>query len=243
MSGRVVAITQARMTSSRLPGKILMEVEGRSLLEYHLLRLATARHIDDIYVATTVNAVDDAVVDLCKTLNIKYFRGSEDNVLERYVLCAREAGAETVIRLTSDCPLIDPGLVEKTVELYQSRPEIDYAAPDEDAFPRGLGGEVFSITALEAAYQKAFMDHHSEHVTSYIYGHPEDFGLAIYRATKKYGAYRFCVDEPADFDLIEKILHHFRTNPFEFTMEDVVDFMDENPQLAKINSGVVQKQL
>lgn len=241
MSGPVVAITQARMTSSRLSGKILMEVEGRSLLEYHLSRLAYARHIDDIYVATTVNAADDPVVDLCKSMNIKYFRGSEDNVLERYVLCARQAGAGTVIRLTSDCPLIDPGLVEKIIELYQSRPEIDYAALDEDGFPRGLGGEVFSISALEEAYKKAFMDHHLEHVTSYIYDHPEDFVLATYETTRKYEAYRFCVDEPADFELVEKILHHFRSNPLEFTMEDVVDFMDKNPALAEINSGVVQK--
>lgn len=239
----VIAITQARMTSSRLPGKILREVDGRSLLEYHLLRLARTNGLDDIYVATTTNSADDPIVDLCNSLNIKYFRGSEDNVLERFALCAKEAGAKTVIRLTSDCPLIDPVLVGKVIDLYQARPEIDHITLDLTCFPRGFDCEVFTREALEQAYQKAFDPHHREHVTSYIYGHPEDFTLASYNEPIKYGSYRFCVDEEDDFKLVEKILHHFRDNPFEFTLQDVVDLMTENPELAKINSGVVQKHL
>src|SRR6185437_12951462 len=160
----VICITQARLGSTRLPGKVLMPIIGRPLLAWHLSRLGRAKAIDQVIVATTVLPQDDAIVELCRGLGIPVFRGSQEDVLERYLGAAARAGAATIVRVTSDCPLIDPGVVDELVAAYHARrPAIDYATLDRADFPRGLDADVFSRAALEEAGRDAHAPAEREH--------------------------------------------------------------------------------
>ena len=245
-SSRVICVSQARMTSTRLPGKVLREVLGRPLLYYHLSRLQRARHIDRLVVATTVNATDDPIEEFCDRMGVAVFRGDEQDVLSRYVgaVEAFGEGAETVVRVTSDCPLIDPGIVDAAIELYcEGQPELDYMAVDNSRYPRGLDAEVFRRSALMAAAREGVAGAEREHVTPFIYRRPERFNCAKYPAPGDFGHHRWCVDEPADFELIGRMIEALVPEKPEFNWHDCLAVLAENPEWAEINAGVEQKHL
>lgn len=241
---KTVIISQARMTSTRLPGKVLKEVLGKPLLAYHIERLQKTKKADAVIVATTVNATDEPIVELCGRLNITCFRGSEDDVLSRYYHAAYEAQADIVVRVTSDCPLIDPVVVDKVIDTFTACDECNYASNTlVRTYPRGMDTEVFSFVALEQAFKEAAALPEREHVTPYIYNHPEIYRLknVLYRQDES--RHRWTVDTDHDFVLIEKIIKELYPNKPDFALEDVLALFDRHPDWYYINAHVEQKKV
>ncbi len=240
-SPRVVVIVQARMTSTRLPGKVMMEVLGKPLLGYELERVARAEKVSRIAVATTTNATDDIVARYVESLGYGVWRGPEDDVLERCHAAAEAFEAEIVVRLTADCPLIDPVVVDRVIDALGDN---DYASNtlERRTFPRGLDTEAFTRGALEKAWAEAVLPPEREHVTPYLYSHPELFRLKGVFNETDLSHHRWTVDTVEDFALIRSILEGiYPFNPI-FLLKDIVNFMDDNPVLFKVNSHIRQKK-
>ncbi len=242
---RTVIISQARMTSTRLPGKVLKEVLGKPLLEYHIERLLRVRLADELVVATTTNDTDQPIVELCERLGVAYYRGSEEDVLSRYYEAAAHFGADVVVRVTSDCPLIDPGVVDEAISLYvKNRDKYDYVSNAlQRTYPRGLDTEVFSMAVLEKAYKEAREQPEREHVTPYVYRHPELFRLANCSGAQDYSQHRWTVDTPEDFELIRLILEELYPVNERFTWLDVLELLSKHSEWVEINAGVEQKEV
>lgn len=242
---RVVIIVQARMGSSRFPGKVLKKVLDKPLLEYQLERLRRVRLAHDIVIATTTDPKDDAIVTACQIWGVHVYRGSEEDVLSRYYETARLHHADVVVRITADCPLIDPRVVDDVIRRYLEQAElVDYVSNTlQRSYPRGMDTEAFSFEVLEEAYFEASQAPEREHVTPFIYRHPERYRLAnvIYASDQSH--HRWTVDTPEDFQLIERILQSiYPKNPY-FTLEDVLDLLTDHPEWIKINSHIQQKEL
>ncbi|MFQ5736335.1 MAG: cytidylyltransferase domain-containing protein [Thermodesulfobacteriota bacterium] len=241
---KTVVIVQARMTSTRLPGKVMKEVLGRPLLSYQIERLRRITSPCELVVATTTNEADEPIAGLCAGLSVPVFRGPEDDVLSRYYHAAHEHGAGTVVRLTSDCPLIDPAIVDRAIAFYAvHNAGYDYVSNClKRTYPRGMDTEVFSFGALETAFKEASEAHHREHVTSYIYAHPERFRLANVACAQDLSRHRWTVDTPEDLRLIRRIIEALYPAMPEFTMEDVLGLFERDEKLFLVNAHVEQKK-
>ena len=242
---KIVAIIQARMGSTRLPGKILKTVMNKTLLEYQLERVQQSVLIDEIVVATTEKNSDNVIVELCEQLGVNVYRGAECDVLSRYYEAAIEFKADVIVRLTSDCPLIDPIIIDQVIQLHlDQKTGIDYTSNTlARSFPRGLDTEVFSFKALEKAHENASLDSDREHVTAYLYTNRNQFQLANLKSIKNLGNHRWTVDMEEDFELIKRIIEALYPDYPQFSMQDVVDLLDENPTWLKINAHIEQKKL
>jgi spore coat polysaccharide biosynthesis protein SpsF len=232
-------ITQARMTSTRLPGKVLKTVLGKTLLEHHIERLRRAK-VDEVVVATTTNAEDEPVVALCRKLSVPYFRGSELDVLGRYAGAAKQRGLDLVVRVTSDCPLIDPLVIDRVIALRSDK--YDYASNTiTRSYPRGMDTEVFSGEMLAQAAAEAKEGYEREHVTPFFYKRPERFriGQDVYPTDES--AHRWTVDTPEDFLLIEKLLTGLYPEKPDFSLEDALALIGRHPGWSRLNAGVEQK--
>lgn len=242
---KVVAIIQARMTSTRLPGKVLKTVLEKPLLEYQLERVSSSKLIDEIVVATTINKSDDPIIKLCNKLGVLTYRGSEEDVLSRYYEAAKQFNADVIVRLTSDCPLIDPEIIDQVIKLYITQKDVlDYVSNTLiRTYPRGLDTEVFSFRALQVTYEKARLKSEREHVTAYIYKNPDKFQLKNLSYVRDLSKHRWTVDTKEDFELIKQILESLYTNNQMFTMKDVLCLLDKNPSLFYLNAHIEQKKL
>jgi spore coat polysaccharide biosynthesis protein SpsF len=240
---RTVAIVQARMGSSRLPGKSLMPVAGQPMLFHVLQRLGASRKLDDIVVATSNVPRDQVIVDLAREAGVETFSGSETDVLDRYYGAAKAFGAGIVVRVTGDCPLIDPVIVDEVVSLLLESSK-DYCVTS--GFPRGLDTEAFLFSALERAWREARRDYEREHVTPYIYRHREKFSVREFDALAPLHRpeLRLCVDTEEDLALIRKIFARLYVPPGRlFATEEVIALLDSEPRLRRINAHVAQKTL
>lgn len=240
----VVAIIQARMTSTRLPGKVLREVLGKPLLEYQVERLRRCRHLDELVVATTRNAADDPIVALCERLAVPTHRGSEHDVLERYFDAATRFQADPVVRLTSDCPIIDPAVVDRVVSFYLEHPgQYDHVSNAiVRTYPRGMDTEVFSYAALQLAHGEARLPPQREHVTPFLHRQPNRFRLGHVTYGQDESRHRWTVDTEEDLDLITRLISAlYPANP-NFTMEDCLDLLQQHPEWSLINAAVEQKK-
>lgn len=240
---KVVLIIQARMTSTRLPGKVMKEVLGIPLLEYQIRRLKRSKLVNKIIVATTINKTDQPIIDLCDRLSISTYRGSEDNVLSRYYESAVENKANIVVRITSDCPLIDPLIVDQIVDCYiRNRDKYDYVSNTiKRTFPRGMDVEVFSFFALEKAYKEATKEYEKEHVTPHIYKNTNKFKVLGYECDEDHSIHRWTVDTSQDFELVKKIIESLYPDNPEFGIMNILDLFKSQPELLSINSHVKQK--
>jgi spore coat polysaccharide biosynthesis protein SpsF len=238
---KVVAIVQARMGSTRLPGKVLMDVAGKTMLARVVERLRLANLINEVLIATTDNAPDDAVVKECKACSVPVFRGDEKDVLDRYFRAAQLSNAQVIVRITSDCPLIDPEITNKTIAAFlEASP--DYAANTlTRTYPRGLDTEVLSFGALSKAWQLARQRYEREHVTPYIFEHPADFKLLPVTGEADFSSHRWTVDTPEDLELIRTIYSRFDGQSFGW--RDVLGLVDREPELIELNRSVEQKAL
>lgn len=236
-------IVQARMSSTRLPGKILLPIMGRPLLEYQFERLRRVRTADKIIIATTENPVDQVIVDWACKHGVDYFRGSESDVLSRYYHAARDAGASTVVRCNSDCPLIDPDVIDLITTSYQEQRHLyDYVSNIlQPTYPTGMHTEVFSFESLEKAHFNAHEPLDREHVTPYIYHRPNTFRLKNIALDQDLSWHRWTIDHPEDFDFISRIYNAlYPTNPL-FVMADVLEILQQHPEWLRIN-GHIHKQ-
>ncbi len=238
---RILCISQARMSSTRLPGKVMEPLAGRPLLQFHLERLQKCRLIDTLVVATTQENEDDRIVELCDTLGVASFRGSRDDVLGRFSECHDRFGGDVIVRVTSDCPLIDPVLSDTVIEWFLTGPEQpDLANLDLSRFPRGLDTEVFRSEDLKTAASSATDPFAREHVTTYLYSDPERYKVALFTSPIS-APYRWCVDEAADLALVRGIVEGVGNAEMDFSWLDCLRFVEANPALADINRHVSQK--
>lgn len=242
---KVVAIIQARMGSTRLPGKIMKEVLEKPLLEYQIERVRRSKLIDEIVIATTTKDTEQPIIDLCERLAISFYRGSEENVLSRYFEAAKKFDADVVVRLTSDCPLIDPEVIDKVINAYLDKNNgVDYASNTLDrTYPRGMDTEVFSFRALEDTFNNAELEFEKEHVTPYIYQHSNIFNSISVVSDSNKSRHRWTVDTIEDFTLIEKIIDTLYIKNLNFTYDDILNLLDENNNWVQINANIEQKKL
>lgn len=232
---KTVAIIQARMTSTRLPGKVMMDLDGSPMLYQVIARARLANALDLVTVATTTNATDDTIAEYCKAQRVQCFRGSENDVLDRYYQAARHFGAEVIVRLTADCPLLDPAVIDQVIETFRAG-DYDYISNTiEVSYPDGLDTEVFSLTALRRAWKEANLISEREHVTPYLWKHPDLFRLANVKNETDFSKLRWTVDEPQDLEFARRVYHYFRMEP-SFGMNDVMHLLRTHPELCEINT-------
>ena len=240
---KIVATIEARMDSSRLPGKILKEAVGRPLLELMVERVRRSKLIHEVVVATTVEPNDAATEQACKKMGVSYFRGSNEDVLERVLKAAQTHQADLIVELTGDCPLIDPAMIDHVIRFYLDR-SLDYVSNClERTFPRGTEVQVFSVKVLEDVARRTQDAADHEHVSLYIYEHPEIYKLGGVRAEPPYDRtdLRLTVDTPEDYELVRKIFEKlYSANP-AFTMADVIALVDREPALKELNTRIQQK--
>lgn len=241
---KVVAIIQARMGSTRLPGKVLLDLAGEPMLVRDMNRLLRADTLDEIVIATTVESRDDVIVDLCQERGWPRFRGSEDDVLDRYYRAAKVHQADVVVRITSDCPLIEPQVVDRVVQAFMERqPEVDYASntAPERTFPRGLDTEVMRFDALERAWREDDDPAWREHVTPYVRRHPELFQTCGVLNDEDLSHMRWTVDTPEDLAFVRHIYEHFGHD--RFSWQEVLALLEQNPGWLSINREIEQKTI
>jgi spore coat polysaccharide biosynthesis protein SpsF len=241
---KIGIIIQARMGSTRLPGKSLKEVLGRPLLAYLIDRLKRVKGSPPIILATTTKAADNVLINYASGMEIDSFRGSEDNVLERFYLAAKARHLDVIVRVTADCPLIDPAVIDQTIKTYvENYPKIDYVSNTlTRTYPRGMDVEVFSFRALERAYREATQKDELEHVTPYIYRHPEIFALKGVEFGTDQSQHRWTVDTPEDFELIRRLIEALYPKNPHFSLGDLLKQMESHPEWAAINSHIQQKK-
>ena len=241
---KVVIINQARMTSTRLPKKVMKEVLGKPLLEYQIERLQRVKLADQIVVATTINDTDQLIIDLCDRLSISSYRGSEDDVLARYHGAAIEYQADVVVRVTSDCPVIDPQVIDQVIQFYiDAYPKYDYVSNCLGrTYPRGMDTEVFSFKSLDEAFHQATTQPDREHVTPFINLQPNKYNLGQVSYFENHSDYRWTVDTLEDFELIKRIIESLYPFKPEFSLQDCLELLSQNPEWKMINQHIEQKQ-
>lgn len=235
-------VIQARMSSTRLPGKVLRRLQGRTLLELCAIRAARSQRADVTVIATTNAPDDDAIVAEAQRLGFPSVRGSEQDVLSRYHLAAGQHKLDVICRVTSDCPLIDPELIDSLFDLFSDGP-YDYVSNSlTRTFPRGLDAEVFSLEALDTAHRLARSGPEREHVTLFLYRNPALFRLGGLESPTDLSNHRWTVDEADDLSLVEAILERMPLPAAEFSYRDVLGILEREPDLRRINAHVTQKE-
>jgi len=227
------------MSSTRLPGKVLKKVDGLPLLLHQVRRVTKAKMVDKILIATSISAQDDKIEELCKKNKIEYFRGPENDVLSRYYECAKKFSAEIIIRLTADCPLLDPVIIDNTIRLYLEN-KADYAAntapPQTRKFPDGMDVEVFSMAALSRAHEQARDPLDREHVTFYFWKYNNGFKTVQLDNARDYSKYRFTVDYPEDFEVVKFIMQTLKAAGRFGNLDEIINILDANPRIRELNS-------
>ena len=233
----VGCIVQARMGSTRLPGKVLMEViEGKPVLYYVINQLKYCKSFEKLIIATTTLPEDDKIVQFCIDNNVNYFRGDSKNVLERHYRCAEKFSLSTVIRMPADKPLLDPEVVDKVVEAFNSN-SYDYVTNFlPSTYPSGTEVEVLSFNALKIAYEKAILPSEKEHVTNYIYDHKDDFIIFNVVNSENLSNFRWAVDRIEDLRLVREIVSNIHKSPI--LIKDILELFKNEPNLVEINKQV-----
>ncbi len=243
---KIVCIIQARLGSSRLPGKVLKEICGNPMLDWVIKRAARSQMVNQILVATTVSMEDDPIVRFCETSGISFFRGSEFDVLDRYYQAASSADADVIVRLTADCPLIDPDLIDKTIHAMLDE-KADFAAnrlppPYHRTYPIGLDVEVATFSALEIAWKNAAEGFEREHVMPYLYDPAHGKKFVVVDHVEDLGLLRWTVDTPEDLEFVHQVAKRFDCRD-DFSWLDVLKLIEKYPDLSAINAGISHKNL
>jgi spore coat polysaccharide biosynthesis protein SpsF len=244
MTGRVVCTIEARMTSSRLPGKVLLPAAGRPLLEHMVERLKRARTVDAIVIATTEHASSDPLQALADRLGVGCFRGSEEDVLGRVLGAAQAFDADVIVETTGDSPLVDPEVVDLVVERF-AEGGVDYCSNVlEPTYPPGMDAQVFRTSVLADVASRTDDPADREHVSLYIYEHPERYRLrSVVSQRPEYGDLRLCVDTDTDYELIRTIFETLYPADPAFGLDAILDLVDARPELRELNRHVASKPL
>lgn len=241
---KVLAIIQARMNSTRLPGKMLLPIiNGKGALELMLERVSQAKMLGKVVVATTKSTSDDPLEELCKSIGYKFFRGSEDDVLDRYYQTALTFGsADVIVRLTGDCPLHDPVIIDDVVKCFLDS-GVDYVSnTNPPTYPDGLDVGVFSFSVLEEAWQQARLKSEREHVTPYIRNHPEEFKILNVEYVEDLSGKRWTLDNREDYEFIKHIYNNLYKEKHIFGMEEILDFLKKRPEIEQINEHISRNE-
>jgi spore coat polysaccharide biosynthesis protein SpsF len=235
-------ITQARTTSTRLPRKVLMNLNGKTVLEHHLNRLKWSGF--PVYVATTINKTDDPIVEFCEKHSVKFHRGSEQDVLSRFYECAKKFELDIIVRVTSDCPLIDGKLIKQGVQTFMDKGSDSYVSNCiQRTFPRGFDFEIFSMHSLEKAFNEATEQFEREHVTPFIRNAEKNSGIALIDIIRKEnaGGFRITLDEEDDLKLMKVLFElHGMENKYA---DEIITFLKTHPEIAGLNAHVEQKKV
>lgn len=238
----IIAIIQARVSSTRLPKKVLEKIEDRTVLEHVINRVQATKKIDDIVVATTVKKEDLEIVQLCAKLGVSVFCGSEDDVLDRHYQAARLFKADHIVRITSDSPLIDPMVIDEVIKLY-FKEEADYATNAMPAtYPDGLDTEVFSFKTLKIAWKNAKLSSEREHVTPYVRKNPNIFKIVNLKCEYNLNDKRWTLDEPEDFEFIKIIYKNLYSEDSLFRMKKILDFLKKHPEIEELNNNIIRNE-
>jgi len=233
---KIDIIVQARYSSSRFPGKILRKINNKTLFEILVLRLKKIKNVNNIIIACTNNYNDIKIIQLCQKMNLKYYSGSENNVLERFYLAAKKYKSKNIIRVTSDCPLIDPKIVNAGIKVFLKK-KVDYLSNCyPPTFPDGLDFEIFKFNALKKAYLNSKNNIEKEHLTQYIINNPK-FSKFNYENDKDYSQIRLTVDYYKDYLVIKKIFKKFKNN-FYISLREVLKLYNRDRNLFKLNSNI-----
>ena len=234
----ILAIIQARMGSTRLPGKVLMKVNGRPLLAYQLDRISKSKKLDKVIVATSTLERDNAIENFCKDYGVDCYRGSENDVMSRYYECCKQYNPDTVVRMTADCPLIDPEIIDKVVQKFKDD-NVDYCAntvpPEKSKFPDGSDIEVFSMKALEMANTEVQDEHRREHVT-FQFWQDLNYTSSQYIQNKDWSNYRITVDYPEDFEVVRCILNVLNKKRTFGNLGEIISIIDSNQEIKAKNA-------
>lgn len=237
------AIIQARIGSTRLPAKVVEKIEDRTVLEHVIARTAKIKSVKKVIVATTDKEEDDVLEGIIKNSGADLFRGSEEDVLDRYYQAARLFGLDPVIRITSDCPLLDPGIAEKVVEVYSSLKDCDYASNSHPpTFPDGMDVEIFSFKSLEKSWKEAKLPSEREHVTSYMAKNPQIFKMLNLANGEDLSNLRMTLDEKEDLTVIKRICKELYKTDHFFSLGDILSLIREKPELMEINRHIKRNE-
>jgi len=236
------------MNSTRLPGKVLMEIEGKPMLSHVINQTISANLIDDVIIATSTNSSDEPIIAFCEKNNVKYFRGSEKNVLDRYFKCAQKFSCDPIIRVTADCPLVDPNIIDNILEKFE-RGNYDYVSTTitkQDSkwmdstcnFPQGLAVEVAKFSTLNKAWENAKKPSELEHVFPYVQFHPELFNIGNLQNNEDFSYIRCTVDHPQDLDFVRKIYQKIPKNKPFVELNDILDIVRDDPKIVETNNMI-----
>lgn len=238
----MLAILQARCSSSRLPGKVLKPILGEPMLARHIERLRRSHRIDRLIVATSIEASDNPLANLCATLGVECFRGSLNDVLDRFYQAAVPYQPEHLLRLTGDCPLADPEVIDGIIDFHLSG-GYDYSTNAlQPTFPDGLDVEVFRFSCLEEAWKEATLNSEREHVTPFIHRRPERYRVGHYKQAQDLSWLRWTVDQPEDFAMVEAIYNALYPSKPDFTTADILAFLADNPAVARMNADITRNE-
>ena len=244
-SDKIVCTIEARMTSTRLPGKVLLPLAGKASLQFQIERIMRSRYVDCVVVATTVNPQDDPIVELCGRIGCNVFRGSEEDVLGRVLGAVRFVDGDLLVETTGDCPLVDHRHIDKLIELFYSG-DFDYVSNVvERSFPDGFDVQVFP-TAILAEIDTLTADPvHRVHVSNYIYNHPQRYRLGNWKASgvMNWPELGLTLDEQADYALLQVVVNRLLSDNEDFSAEDVVALLRQNPEMVTINAHVQRKTM
>lgn len=235
------AIVQARMGSTRLPEKVMRQVLGRPLLFYLIERLRSSKMIEKIVLATTVNPNDQIIADYAKEQGIAVYRGSEADVLDRYYQAAKENGLDTIVRITADCPMHDPQIMDEVIKRFVDVPESDFVATGP-TYPEGFDVEVFSFKALSEAWNEAKLISEREHVTPYIKKLADKFKIEILSFEPDLSHLRLTVDEEVDFQVIKGLMERLYKPDRLFGLKDLLQLYGSEPEMFQLNQHVVRNE-
>ena len=238
-SCNILAIVQARCSSSRLPGKVLLPILGKPMILHELERLQRSQYIDKIVLATSTDSTDDPLAKIVETVTDVY-RGSLDDVLERYYQCAKLYNPDHVVRITGDCPLIDWQIIDEAIQKHLKEGN-DYTSLSE-RFPDGLDTEVFRFTALEKSWQEATLHSEREHVTQYMRKNPGIFKIGVLDCAEDFSAMRWTVDETQDFEFVQRVFEKLYSQNPNFAMQEILQLLNNQPELKYINAGIERNE-
>lgn len=243
--GKVVASIEARVGSSRLPGKVLKEIMGKPMLELMIERVKRARYLNEIVIATSVNPKDDSIEKLSRRANVQCFRGSEEDVLTRVLGAAKYVQGDHIVELWGDTPLIDPEIIDDTIQYYLKNDFDSIATFLDKTFPWGMSLIIFSTKMLEQISHNTQDPVDRENVSSYIYEHPEIYKVGNLPCPTVLcrPEIRLTVDEIADFELVKIIFENFLSSNPNFSISDILNFLDSHPKLKELNKNVQQKKI
>ena len=236
----IICIVQARVSSSRLPGKVLKPILGKPMIVHELERLRRSKRIDKIVLATSMDKSDNELGHIVAESGVEVYRGNLEDVLDRYYQCAKRYQPEHVVRITGDCPVLDWRLVDAAIENHLKEGN-DYTSLSEE-YPDGLDTEVMRFTALKKAWENAMRPSEREHVTLYIRNHAAEFQCGQVACPQDWGKMRWTVDEPKDYEFIQQIYERLYSSNEDFGMQDILALIDSNPALQSINAGIMRNE-